>query len=138
MPSPPANFRRGIRRRLRGQPSNPARARHQISGVHLRFDNLALIKPDPIPPIQFGSGRSDPPPHLRPASGPGRLDRLAPRSDHGRSFVIGWMRLPCTPSRGSFAKETLGFLRINLPSLVFCRKAHTFRFIAELDLVFVF
>jgi hypothetical protein len=50
-PSPPTSLRRGIGRRRRGQPSNPARVRHQISGVHLRSDGLTLIKPDLIPPI---------------------------------------------------------------------------------------
>jgi hypothetical protein len=61
------------------QPRNLARARHQISGVHLRSDGLTLIKPDLILPVWFGSGHSYQLPHLCPAAGHGRSGHLAPR-----------------------------------------------------------
>jgi hypothetical protein len=48
-------------------------------GIHLRFDSLTLIKLDLILPVRFRSGRSDPPPHPRPAAGPDWSVRPAPR-----------------------------------------------------------
>jgi hypothetical protein len=138
-PSPPANLRRGIGRHRRGQPSNPTRARHQIPDVHPRSNGLTSSKPDLILPVRFRSGRSDPPltrtVQLGPASQSASSSRLLTplthlsararahslTSNRGRSSAVGWMRLTRTPSRGSFAKETLGFLRINPSSLVFTR-----------------
>jgi hypothetical protein len=43
MRSPPAKLRRGVGRRCHEPVSNPARAHHQISGVHLGSNNLAFI-----------------------------------------------------------------------------------------------
>jgi ABC-type Fe3+-hydroxamate transport system substrate-binding protein len=79
-PSPPANLHREIGQRRHGQPSNPARAHHLISAVHLGYDDLASIKPDLILAVRWRSGRSDPPPHLRSAIGPGWSVHLARRS----------------------------------------------------------
>jgi hypothetical protein len=140
-PSPPANLHGRIRWCCREQPNNPTRARHQILDIHPRSDDLTSSKPDQIMPVRFRSGRSNPPPHPHPTVGPGRSVRLVPqaadspsppliprsrarslKSNHGRSSAMGWMRLTRTPSRGSFAKETLGFLKINPPSLVFVRR----------------
>jgi hypothetical protein len=51
VPSPPAKLRCRVWQRRREQASNPARARHQISGVHLRSDDLDYIKPNSISTI---------------------------------------------------------------------------------------
>jgi hypothetical protein len=138
VPSSPAKLRRGIGRRRRWQPCNPAQARHQISGVYLGSDGLTIIKPDLILAVRWGSGRWDPLPHMRPLARPGRSGRLAPmpltplahlsararalRSDRGHPSAIGWIRLHRTLLRGSFVKETLSFLKINPLSLVFARR----------------
>jgi hypothetical protein len=47
---------------------------------------------------------------------------LALRSDLVRRFMIGWLRTPCTPSRGPFVKETLSFLENNSLFLVLARR----------------
>jgi hypothetical protein len=53
-----------------GSPTTLARARHQISGVHLGSDGLASIKPALILAVRWRSGRFDPPPLQRPVAGP--------------------------------------------------------------------
>jgi hypothetical protein len=78
VPSPLAKFRRWVGRRRRKQASNPARARHQISGVHLGSDGLASIKPDSISTVCSGSSRSDSSLTRTPTIRPGLSGPLPP------------------------------------------------------------
>jgi hypothetical protein len=110
-----------------------------ISGIHPRSGGPGLIRSELIPVVCFGSDRSDPRPrswsayglsqlalltsgcwHPRPTC---QLRSLAHRSNLGRWSWIWWLRRPDTPSRGRFAKETLGFLKTNPSSLSFARRS---------------
>jgi hypothetical protein len=57
-------------------------------------------------------------------------------SNHIRCSKIGRLAEPCTPSRGSFVKKILGFLKINLLSLGFMRRPVCFSRIASDLLVY--
>jgi hypothetical protein len=129
VPSPPAKLRHGVGRRRCEQASNPARARHQISGVHLGSNGLASIEPGPTSTVRFSSDCLDPPRHPHPAPGPDQSvlpqvadapwpacqrspcihARLYAGSNLGRSFVIVRSRWLDPPSRVIFVKQTPDF-----------------------------
>jgi hypothetical protein len=155
VPSLPAKLRRGVRRRHRWPPKNPARACHWISGVHLRSNGPDLNKLDLISTIQLRSGRSNACPRPRPCSWVRPISQPRPNAADipwpacqpalvppcalgaylGRRSVIGWLRTLHTTSCGLFVKLTPGFLENNpwsrfnaLRPLVSCREAPGFYF----------
>jgi hypothetical protein len=77
-PSPPAKLHRGVGRCRRWQPNNLARACHQISGVHLRFDGPTLNKPDLILVVRWGSSRSGVHPRPHPCNWAWPVSQLRP------------------------------------------------------------
>jgi hypothetical protein len=99
---------------------------------HLGSDGLVSFKPNPISTVRFRSDcsgacpRSCPYSWARSVSQP-CLRLLTPRphlsvalvlgSNLDRSFVFVRSRSADTPSRGSFVKQPLGFLRFNPQSL---------------------
>jgi hypothetical protein len=132
--------------RRQSRPPTPVKVKSlaPILTAQFRSDDSTSIKPDIILTVWFGSGRSGACLRLRSVGGPGRLVRLAPRSltslacwsararvyarahllrsNLGHWSTIVRSRSVDTPSRGRFAKEPLGFPRINPPYLVFIRR----------------
>jgi hypothetical protein len=109
-----------------------------ISGVHLKFCSLGLIRIDLISVARFGSGHSGARRRSRSTNGFDRSVRLPTSvadcpsplvcarppvgSILGRWSGIRWSREPDTPSCGKIVKETSGCLEINPLSLSFaCR-----------------